>query len=119
MSGGSYNYAYRQIEDLAESISERAGCCELEGPGTYGSPPSLRRAFCEHLKRVAAACHAIEWNDSCDGHADEQRLIRECIAPGAELEHSIQRAGEAAEELANLLERARALASAPPAPEPK
>lgn len=108
MSGGSYDYASDQIEYLANRISERAGCCESEGPGTYGSPPSLRRAFKEHLHKVAAACHAIEWNDSFDGHADEQKLIRECIAPGAELEHSIKRAGDAATELANLLERALA-----------
>jgi hypothetical protein len=65
MSGGSYNYAYGSVEDLAEEIR----------PTT-----PLRKAFKTHLRKVAQACHDIEWVDSYDcspGHEDE--AIRACL----------------------------------------
>lgn len=94
MSGGSYDYAFGRIDDLANAIRENAGCRNLPGenPDEYGSPPSLRRAFAEHLRKVARAARAIEWNDSGDGDRDEQRLIRECIAPDAELSEAVSHA---------------------------
>lgn len=62
MSGGSYGYAYQQIEELADSI--------------VASTP-LRRAFRTHLHKVARACHDIEWVDSGDsGPGDEDRAIQ-------------------------------------------
>ena len=72
MSGGSYNYAYHSIDDLADSIREK-GCCSC-------ASPVIRRAFAEHLRKVSAACRAIEWNDSCDGDDREEELIMECIS---------------------------------------
>ncbi len=39
----------------------------------------LRVAFREHLKLVAAALQAIEWNDSGDGDDDEEKNICACL----------------------------------------
>ena len=65
MSGGSYDYAYGKIEDLAGEIM----------PTT-----PLRKAFKTHLRKVAKACHDIEWVDSCDcGPGDEDEAIRACL----------------------------------------
>ena len=65
MSGGSYEYAYGRIEDLAEQIR----------PTT-----ALRKAFKTHLYKVAKACHDIEWVDSGDcGDGDEDAAIRACL----------------------------------------
>lgn len=59
MSGGSYDYAYQKVEDMASSLSEQR------------SP--LRRAFGAHLKLVAKAMHDIEWADSCDYKKGDER----------------------------------------------
>ena len=65
MSGGSYDYAYGKIEDLASDIRPT-------------SP--LRKAFKTHLRKVAKACHDIEWVDSSDcGPGDEDEAIRACL----------------------------------------
>ena len=65
MSGGSYSYAYRRIEDLAEDMR----------PTT-----PLRKAFKRHLRKVSKACKDIEWVDSCDcGPGDEDEAIRACL----------------------------------------
>lgn len=65
MSGGSYGYAYGKIEDLANEIRPT-------------SP--LRKAFKTHLRKVAKACHDIEWVDSGDyGPGDEDEAIRACL----------------------------------------
>ncbi len=65
MSGGSYQYAYNRIEELADEIR----------PTT-----PLRRAFKTHLRKVAAACHDIEWVDSSDcSLGDEDAAIRKCL----------------------------------------
>lgn len=59
MSGGSYDYLYLKIEDMADSLRNK-------------STDSRRTAFAELLRLVAQACQDIEWVDSCD------------YAPGAE-----------------------------------
>lgn len=67
MSGGSYDYAYRHIEQLADDIE-----CRTKTPRTDGfdqMPPDvvvLRLRFVEHLRKVAQAAHDIEWVDSGD-----------------------------------------------------
>lgn len=107
MSGGSYDYAFGRIDDLANAIRENAGCRNLPGekPDEYGSPPSLRRAFVAHLRKVARAAQAIEWNDSGDGDRDEQRLIRACVSPGDELKEATEHARAALTELSAVLAR--------------
>jgi hypothetical protein len=73
MSGGSYDYIYQKIEDLAHNIRSE-GCCSC-------ASPAKRKAFARHLSKVAAAMKAIEWNDSCDGDDNEERLIMAVISP--------------------------------------
>jgi len=68
MSGGSMNYFSRRIE--WECI------CNI-APTT-----PERRAFIEHLRKVAKALHEIEWVDSGDtGPGDDKDAIMECIRP--------------------------------------
>ncbi len=57
MSGGSYNYAYLWVEDMAD---------ELGGD-------ELRDAFAAHLKLVAKAMQDIEWVESGDYGAGDGR----------------------------------------------
>lgn len=52
MSGGSYNYAFLKIDDLANEIR------------TNNDPKRI--AFVDLLKKVSDAAHAIEWEDSGD-----------------------------------------------------
>jgi hypothetical protein len=75
VSGGSYDYAYRRVLDFADDI-------DIDTAGDYEdgrSSPAQRAAFREHLRKVAAAMKAIEWNDSGDGADDEGDLIRACL----------------------------------------
>lgn len=92
MSGGSYNYVYRQIEDI-----------ELR----HLTPERI--AFQKHLKLVAAAMQAIEWVDSCDkSPGDESEAIRKCIPIAAVIEALIEQAeaiiGQLREEIARAKE---------------
>ena len=69
MSGGSYDYLYCKVEDMADRIVEA------------GDTPERRR-FAEHLRRVANAMHAIEWVDSCDlDRGEENAAIRAVFDP--------------------------------------
>ena len=52
MSGGSYDYLYHKVEEVADQLD--------------GDRSPLRRAFAEHLHKVAKALHDIEWVDSGD-----------------------------------------------------
>lgn len=95
MSGGSYDYAYSKVQDMAHA---------LRGQSTN----PLRAAFAEHLHKVAKAMHAIEWVDSCDyGKGEDDEHIRACLAPGAELEQAIKVAEQAQRTLAEALQRAK------------
>jgi hypothetical protein len=70
MSGGSYDYAYEKINELAGRIQLKS---------------NLRRAFSEHLYKVAEACKAIEWVDSFDAsspHDDD--AIRKVLGDQAD-----------------------------------
>lgn len=69
MSGGSYDYLYCKVEDMADRI------------GKFSNTPERKR-FSEHLRRVAKAMYAIEWVDSCDwGKGDENAAIRAVFDP--------------------------------------
>ena len=43
---------------------------EQVGVAQFAEDSVLRRAMRKHLNKVAAALHAIEWNDSGDGDPD-------------------------------------------------
>lgn len=68
MSGGSYGYAYRHIEELADRIEQTT---------------PLRTRFVEHLRKVAKAAHDIEWVDSADSSPGSEdsaiRFVVDCI----------------------------------------
>jgi hypothetical protein len=83
MSGGSYDYCYTRVLDMAGSIRHK-------------DKNPLRRAFAAHLRLVADAMHDIEWVDSGDyGEGDEEEGIRKVLASGAELAAAIQMAEDA------------------------
>lgn len=68
MSGGSYDYAYHFVRDMAEEILVREKTFEL------------RRAFARHMLDVADAMHAIEWVDSGDfSPGDEVAAIEKAL----------------------------------------
>lgn len=93
MSGGSYNYAYMRIEDLASEIR----------PTTL-----LRRTFIDHLKMVAKACHAIEWVDSGDcGPGGEDADIKACLDDGKCLAKCVCEAIEINKQLESLIRKSK------------
>lgn len=70
MSGGSYDYLYGRVEDMAAELVSRR-------------PTPLRYAFAKHLKLVAKAMHDIEWVDSGDcGYGDEDEAIKAALGKG-------------------------------------
>ena len=65
MSGGSYDYAFAKVDEMAERL-------------TNDRDPA-RVAFGVFLRKVAKAMHDIEWVDSCDySPGDELAAIKEC-----------------------------------------
>lgn len=71
MSGGSYDYAFGSIEDLAMRVRQRAGT------------DSRRLAFAALLGVVAKAAHDLEWVDSGDkSPGDEYAAIDRALAFG-------------------------------------
>ena len=72
MSGGSMDYLYLRVEDVARDLCR--------------SPNLERKAFGARLSLVAKALHDIEWVDSGNkGPGDENAAIRACLQPDAVL----------------------------------
>lgn len=68
MSGGSYQYAFGTVTDVATEIRRRSG------------NDVIRLAFANHLDLVAKAMHDIEWVDSCDTEpGSEYPAIEACF----------------------------------------
>lgn len=66
MSGGSYNYLFEKVEEMA--VQMRVNNKNIQSRQVF----ELRQAFSSHLSDVAYAMKAIEWVDSCDrGEGDE------------------------------------------------
>jgi hypothetical protein len=97
MSGGSYDYAYSKVQDMAERLAE--------------SKDPLRRAFADHLKLVADAMQNIEWVDSGDYiSGDEIDPIKKVLGGRTEdivLKYRIIEADEALCKLAAALQKAK------------
>jgi hypothetical protein len=73
MSGGSYNYSYRTVEEFADQLSP---------PPRPVSDP--RQWFADHMRLCALAMHDIEWVDSCDyGAGQENAAIRRVMEHSA------------------------------------
>ena len=96
MSGGSYDYAYAKINDLADQIE------------SSGSRNPLRLAFAKHLRLCAEAAHDIEWVDSCDyGKGQEVEAIRKVVSPNEVLAPAIELAEQALRNLREAIDEAR------------
>ena len=89
MSGGSWDYLTFKVGDAADRLDT--------------SRDPLRRAFGQHLRKVAKALHDIEWNDSGDGAREEPDSIRACLAPGDELASVLAEAKDCESRLHTLL----------------
>lgn len=64
MSGGSMDYLSVKVEEAH-----------------FHETTIERKVFRDHLKKVAKALHAIEWNDSGDrADDDESEAIMECLS---------------------------------------
>ena len=91
MSGGSYDYAFVNVEEMAgELINQK---------------DELRRIFGDHLLLVAKAMRDIEWVDSCDtSKGSETEAINACLVNPKEkcLEKLEQDAEELIKKLKNL-----------------
>ena len=95
MSGGSMNYLYTRVQDVADLLS--------------ASSDLHRRAFGQHLNLVAKALHDIEWVDSADcGPGDEIDAIEACVSPRDRLDVGIQIAEAALEGLRKQLANIKA-----------
>jgi hypothetical protein len=71
MSGGSWEYAYIQLDELADRL--------------LGERCEYRRALGRKLKPFAAALHDIEWVDSGDGApGDGIPAIKKALGEGCE-----------------------------------
>jgi hypothetical protein len=92
MSGGSYDYFYTKLDDMARSI-------RLINPE--------RKAFVKHLKKVVKALHDIEWVDSCDyGVNAELPAIMECISEREVLSIAVEEAKQICVNLERAIEKA-------------
>ena len=89
MSGGSWDYFYGRLEDVALRLQ-----CERD---------PLRKAFGSHLQKCAKALHDIEWVDSCDcSPGDEVNAIKAVLGsdgPALVLSESRKQAEAALEQL--------------------
>ena len=68
MSGGSWDYAYQRVQDVADRFR--------------GSRDATRRAFGEHLAKCAEAMRVVEWVDSGDSTSPaDTDAIRALLGP--------------------------------------
>lgn len=86
MSGGSMNYLYSRVAEAE-----------------FKPDTALRRAFKEHLKLVADALRAIEWNDSGDGDSTEDEAIKACLPSDMRIRQAAAEAKLTVTELSKVL----------------
>jgi len=68
MSGGSYEYKYREIEELAEMLSPQKR-----------EHQDIRERMAIALRDIANQCHDIEWVDSGDYGSEYWPLINDWL----------------------------------------
>lgn len=84
MSGGSFDYAFHRIEDMADKLAEKIAGDETEDSTgcAYHHPDTIARLKrCEHLIRIAAKlAREVEWFYSGDTGEDSfaQRMDQIC-----------------------------------------
>lgn len=90
MSGGSMDYLYFKVEDA-----------------NFKDDTPHRLAFRKHLKKVALALKAIEWNDSGDGDDGEEQFINACISKADLLNCAVERAENTLSELQRVIKEVK------------
>lgn len=87
MSGGSYDYAYHRVREMADLLRHnvasrrRDALTDPTNIWNQESHQALRERFAGLLDLVATAMHDIEWTDSGDcGPGDEVAAIEACFA---------------------------------------
>lgn len=96
MSGGSYDYAFCKVEDMASSMCKAENCS------------SLRKAFAKHLRLVATAMKTIEWVDSGDcSEPVAEKEMRKVISSHREISTAIQDAESSIVALQCLIKKAK------------
>lgn len=97
MSGGSYDYLYSKISNMADCL--------------VSDPDPIRSAFGKHLILVSEAAHDVEWVDSCDSSKGaEHAAILEVLGtngPALVLSDAIEKAERVLEMLAKAIEQAK------------
>lgn len=83
MSGGSYEYAYRYVEEFAARL-ESQQTCYREWIDVSEATIEKRLAFAVHLWKVAAAMKAIEWVESGDCSEPHDADAIDVVLPPAE-----------------------------------
>lgn len=78
------------------------------GDAFFALSTPQRVAFLKHLKLVAKALRAIEWNDSGDGDDTEEDAIMACIAESDVLAAAIVTAEKARQDLEDTIALAKA-----------
>jgi hypothetical protein len=79
MSGGSWDYAYKTVESFANRLLAESREIDRE-------LDPLRGEFAKHLLDVAKAMHDIEWVDSADKAAGDEREAILNAFQGSEVE---------------------------------
>ena len=93
MSGGSLDYSFKKVNDLAEMVDSLA-------------TTNLHFAFASHLRSVAKDLHDLAWVWSGDyGPGDEDAALRAVVTPEAQLGVATTRAETALKQLQNVLDR--------------
>lgn len=70
MSGGSHDYAYSRLEDIAASFWVEREPIEQE---------EARKKVADILRHMAKICHDIEWIDSCDYGKEDWAKVLEML----------------------------------------
>jgi hypothetical protein len=93
MSGGSYQYAYSNLEhNFLYEFQRRANTPQ-------------RKAFAKHLEKVITAMHDIEWVDSGDyGDGDENAAIMDCVTKTDVVKASVDEAKDTIKQLESVIE---------------
>jgi len=98
MSGGSWDYLYRNIGEAAQELME--------------DKRPLRRAFGKHMELISKAMYAIEWVDSSDwGAGQEEKYIRKALGDNSvvlELEELMKQVMDSGDKLKNIGEAIKA-----------
>lgn len=99
MSGGSYDYAFGKIRDLAEEVRRKAS--DHQGK-------TLRHGFARLLDAVADAAYELEWCDSGDTSWEQaEPVLRKVVAPHYVLGAAIDIATSAREGLDEAIRMAK------------